>query len=414
MMTAENSIQELAVVGGGASGAFAALAAAQTAEKKKIKVHIRIYEAADRVLKKILITGNGRCNLSNTDMTAAHYFGAVDLFSKVYALFDREAALAFFDSLGLATVSDPSGRIYPMSMKAASVVDVLLRGFEKYGIEILTDTKITSLKKAKYGFLLNNSFYADKIILSAGGKVGATGKQSDSVYGIVHSLGVKCSALQPVLTAFVVSDFTKSLKGIRSAGNLTLISDRDRIASKCGEIQYTEYGISGIPAMQLSSYAARSHGNQLFIMADSLPEIKEEAFIRRINYMIETDPQMPVQLFLAGLLPKPLGVYLLKESGVSPEFRLKNLTDKHISSLLENCKRKKYAVKSVRGFENAQATGGGIAGAEISENLELKKCRGIYVCGELIDLDGDCGGYNLQWAWSSGAVAGINSIMEMQ
>lgn len=413
MKNAETKYFELAVVGGGASGVFAALMAANTAKRSKKRVHIRIFESSNRILKKILVTGNGRCNLSNKDISASNYFGALDLFTAVYSQFDRKAALAFFDSLGLATTTDAAGRIYPLSMKAASVADILLRGIEKFEIEVVTDTPVTSLQKKKQGYLLNEIFYADKVILAAGGKIGPSGKQSPSVYDILRACGVACTSLQPALTSFVVPEFTKSLKGIRAAGCLALASDRSEIARTSGEIQYAEYGISGIPAMQLSSHAARAQGKRLFVIADSLPDMREAEFVLRVEYIKKTDPEMPVQLFLAGMLPKPLGVYFLKEAGCSPELRLNELTDALTAKLLDNCKRKRYSVKGVRGFENAQVTSGGIAGSEITDRLELKKMPGVFVCGELIDVDGDCGGYNLQWAWSSGAVAGINSIMEM-
>ncbi len=413
MRAAQDEIMKIAVVGGGASGVFAALVAAHTAKKNRKNVQIRIYESNSRLLKTILVTGNGRCNLSNAEISAAHYFGAVDLFSSVYACFDRPAALSFFESLGLLTVTDSAGRIYPMSMKASSVVDILLRGLEKNGIEIVADTRITSMKKEKHGYLLNDAFYADKVIFAAGGKVGGSGNPSAAVYDLLKAFGVKCTYLQPALTAFMISDFTKSLKGIRTAGALTLSSERSEIAKMSGEIQYTEYGISGIPAMQLSSFAARANAKQLFLTADSLPEMKEEDFVRRIYSMKKSDPQMPMQLFLTGILPKPLGVFFLKESGASQECQLRHLTDALVSDLLKNCKHKRYAVKGLRGFENAQVTSGGIAGSEITERLELKKLPGVFVCGELIDVDGDCGGYNLQWAWSSGAVAGIHSVLEI-
>lgn len=409
------TIPVLAVIGGGASGVTAAIFAARESAAIGKEVRIRIYESSDRILKKILVTGNGRCNLSNTDVSSARYFGAVELFNCVYRQFDRAAVISFFESIGLHTVSDSAGRIYPRSMKAASVADMLLYAAEKENIEIILNTKITSLQRCRNGYLLNGAIPADAVIVSTGGMIDASGKRSDSFYGTLREDGINITPLYPALTAFTVRDFTKSLKGIRAQGTLTLFADEKKIANTTGEIQYTEYGISGIPALQLSSYAARvKPDSKMYISVDSLPEINDENFSACFMNMQQTSSELPVLLFLTGFLPKALSIYLMKEAGVKQDLRMYEAGKQDIRRLLDCCKRMRYPVKGLRGFENAQVTSGGIAQHEINSNLMLKKMPGVYVCGEIVDINGDCGGYNLQWAWSSGALAGKNSILEMQ
>ena len=411
----DQTLPVLAVIGGGASGVTASIFAAREAAAIGKEVRIQIYEASDRLLKKILVTGNGRCNLSNTDISSARYFGASDLFNSVYGKFDRDAAISFFESIGLHTVTDSAGRIYPRSMKAASVADVLLYALAQANVEIILNTKITALKKHGNGYLLNGTFPADAVIISAGGMIDASGKRTESFYGTLRENGIKITALNPALTAFTVRDFTKSLKGIRASGVLTLYADEKIIAQTNGEIQYTEYGISGIPAMQLSSYAARVNPEQkMYIAVDSIPEMDDDAFYSCFHKMQKSSPHLPVLLFLTGFLPKALSAYLMKESGMKPDQNLNETEKQDINRLLNCCKRMRFPVKGLRGFENAQVTSGGIAQQEISLNLMLKKMPGVFVCGEIVDINGDCGGYNLQWAWSSGALAGKNSILEMQ
>ena len=414
-MTANpDNLPSLAVIGGGPSGVTAALSASAAAKAQGRDIRITIFESSDRILKKLLVTGNGRCNLSNQDLCAEHYFGATDLFDEIYPEFDLQKTLFFFEKLGLLTVTDASGRIYPQSLRAASVADALLYALQQAGIRIETNQKIDSVKREKKGYLLNGLFYADALIFAAGGSADAAGKHTGSVYGLLKDCGVRITPLQPSLTAFTVKDFTKSLKGIRSNGKLTLFADNKRIAQTHGEIQYTEYGLSGIPAMQLSAYAARSARNaQLLIVADSLPEMDDDAFFAHLGKMQKQNPDMPFCCFMTGLMPKALALYLLKESDISGDLPLSSADAAAANRLLMMCKRKLFFVKGLRGYENAQVTSGGVAGDEITDRLMLKKMPHAYVCGEVIDIDGDCGGYNLQWAWSSGAVAGKNAVLEI-
>ena len=249
---------EIAVIGGGASGLFAAAMAAGEAKKTGIPVSVTVYEANPRVGKKILVTGNGRCNLTNETMGPDCYRGAAALFETVDRQFDRAATLAFFEEAGLFTRSDFAGRVYPMSNQAASVLDALRGVCAERGVKETTSCKIVSLKKQESGFLLNGTYYADRVILASGGKAAPVHGSDGSGYGLLKPFGVTVTPLFPALTPLNIKDFTKALKGVRAAGSLTLKSAGKVLATAAGEIQYTDYGLSGIPAMQASRFAAQS------------------------------------------------------------------------------------------------------------------------------------------------------------
>ncbi|MBQ6023739.1 MAG: aminoacetone oxidase family FAD-binding enzyme [Clostridia bacterium] len=406
----------IAVIGGGASGLTAAIFAANEAAVRNRKVNITLYEAADRVGKKILVTGNGRCNLTNEQISSASYFGETGLFDRIYPLFDRDKTLSFFASLGLLTVSDEAGRIYPYSRKAASVLDALLTECARLGIRQSVDTKISSIRKTPDGYLLNEDIFADRAILAVGGKAGSAKQHTDGVFSVLAAAGIGCAPFYPALTAFEIKGFTKSLKGIRAAGELMLSKNGKTLACAAGEIQYTEYGISGIAAMELSCYAEPEaiRNGAYALTADSIPAFAFSELRAHFEKMKKSRPDMPAIVFLTGLTPKALAQYFLKESETDPQTPLGDMTRKQADGLLGLCKAKTYPVGALRGFENAQVMRGGIRASELTDTLQMKKMPGVYACGEMIDIIGTCGGYNLQWAWTSGAVAGMNCIREIE
>ena len=403
------------MIGGGASGLMAAVTAAGEAHARHLNIAIDVYEANDRVGKKILVTGNGRCNLSNMSVSVDDYYGDTGLFEEIYPLFDRSASLSFFRNCGLYTCCDDAGRIYPSSKKSASVLDALMYECARSDVHLHVDTKIESIQKKDDGYLLNGKYYADYVILSVGGKAGAAKQHTDPVFAFLKEAGVRIAPLYPALTAFTIADFPKSLKGVRAAGRLDLLRGGDVCASSQGEIQYAEYGISGIAAMQLSSYANMNEikSENLFISADSLPDMQYNELRSHFEMMKKRRPDMPVPVFLTGLLPKALAWVFMKDASANEHTRLCDLTRRQEGILFACCKSKKYRIAGLRGFENAQVMRGGIAASELTKKLELRKLPGMFACGEMLNINGDCGGYNLQWAWTSGAVAGKNCIGEI-
>ena len=400
----------LAVIGGGASGMVASISAARQASALGKKLQIVIFESNRRVGKKLLVTGNGRCNLSNLHISPQNYSGSRELFRNVYGKFDRCAALGFFESLGVLTVSDADGRIYPMSMKASSVLDALMYECSRLGIETLAETPVTSLRAVSGGVVLNGSVTARAAVAACGGLAGGGDARS---YALFSDAGVRVTPLAPGLTAFTVRSHPKSLKGVRAEGKMTLYVDNKEISNETGEIQYTEYGLSGYPSMQLSSRMPACRPNaDTAIVIDSLCEISFRELRNRYEKHRAYAPDMPAVLFLSGMLPKPLAAVFIKDAGLDADCTLGSMDDKTAERLFDQCKRKRYEVQGLRGFSQAQVTRGGIDAREIGENLALKKLPGVYVCGEIVDVAGECGGYNLQWAWSSGYIAGKNCVSE--
>lgn len=407
----------VAIIGGGASGLIAAIFSARQAQKRKIPVQITVFESNNRVGKKILVTGNGRCNFTNESISAQNFHGESELAFGIYSKFTNNDVRAFFEGIGLFSKSDAAGRVYPMSSQATAVLDILRYEAARLGIAEVTDTPIVSLRKNGNGFLLNESFYADKCILATGGKAAPVHGSNGSGYKLLELFGIKIAPVYPALTALVCDNFPKNLKGIRAQGTVTVKAAGKILACDTGEIQYTDYGLSGIPSMQVSRFAVEalnSGSDTVYAVVDSCPFFSADELKDKINAVIRDNPSMPGELLLAGILPKRLGLCVLTDCSINPTKEIGRLHPTVVEKIVAALKSKKYKISSVKGFADAQVSCGGIVSDEINPyTLELKKVRGLYVCGEIINVDGDCGGYNLQWAWSSGVTAGISAIGEM-
>lgn len=409
-------IRRIAIVGGGASGMYAAISAADELKKAGIKAEITVFEANARIGKKILVTGNGRCNMTNSDISPLYYRGSPVLFDNIYKKYGREETLEFFANAGLYTRTDFAGRIYPMSNQASSVLDTLRAELSCHDITVCTENKINTIRKKGTGFILNSEIYADKVIIAAGGKAAPVHGSDGSGLKMLKELGIKITPLYPALTAMNVQQPTKALKGIRAEGKITLKSGGKIIAQSSGEIQYTDYGLSGIPAMQISRFAASAIGEHKEVIAvvDALPAMETEHFKSTLLKIKKHDPMRTIEDVLTGFMPKKLGTYFASQVSVSPVRNIGSVFDNAIEKLVNVIKNNKYKIVSVRDFAEAQVTAGGVAESEIDiDTMELKNIKGMFVCGEIVDIDGDCGGYNLQWAFSSGAVAGISCAREL-
>lgn len=416
MQTMNNNVLNIAVIGGGASGMVAAISASREAEKRGKRVKITIYEANQRIGKKILVTGNGRCNFTNDNISENNFHGEKELAMKVYSRFDNESTKDFFASLGLLSKSDFAGRVYPMSFQATSVLDVLRYELIKRDIETVTETKITSVEKSRDGFVLNGKLHTDVCIIASGGKAAPVQGSDGSGFELLKRHGISIETPEPALTPLICENFTKALKGIRAQGKITIKCAGKILREDIGEIQYTDYGLSGIPSMQVSRFAARalkeSRGDVLAFV-DACPYLSPYELKSFILSQVKNNPKLPSEMLLSGIMPKRLAVTLLADCSVSASMEIGKIFPAVADKIVSAVKYKKYKINSVKGFNDAQVTSGGIKGDEIDyDTLGLRKLKGAYVCGEIINIDGDCGGYNLQWAWSSGYVAGINAVRE--
>ena len=401
---------KIAIIGGGASGLCCAIAAAKKSGSDN--ADIVIYESKDRVGKKILATGNGRCNMLNINASADDYSSPAFV-RGILSVYGAESTRRFFEELGLYTRHDEEGRVYPLSNQASSVLDVLRFECEHLGIKTFCGEEITAVKKQGKGFVLSNGKYYDKVVLACGGK--ATAKNFGG-YGLLKGLGHTVTKLMPALTKLTVKDnnFTKSLKGIRHKAALTLYIDGKKVTEESGELLFADYGLSGIAVMQISSFVARHFRN-----SKSLPEVKcdfvcemsLEELIDSLEKICSYNKSLKTENLLTGFMPKKLGENLIKSVGVPIAKAVGELKDKEIRDIAFACKNFSFEISALRPFDDAQVTSGGADLREFdSKTLESKKVKNLYCCGELLDIDGPCGGYNLLWAFAGGRAVGESLI----
>ncbi len=400
----------LAVIGGGPSGLFAAITAAAEAKKTGDRPVIRVYDKNEKPARKILVSGNGRCNLSNVSVSAGHYPGVeARWFDTVYGQLSNEALSAFFRENGLLLKTDAAGRVYPMSGQASAVQDLLLFLCAAAGVVIVPGTEIVSVERKGGGYLLNGSIAADRVIFACGSAAAPRNGGKDSLR-LINALGVETTPFLPALAPIKIRQFSKNqLKGVRAEGEISVWVSGECIAKDRGELQYTEYGLSGIPAMQVSGEAAKAAaaGAVPEIRVDSLPGTDEQALLRHFDKGAVSVPEMPVLTFLSGMFPRRLAGFFIRQGGISPETAVGALPASWKRRIIQSVKRCSYPFESVCGFAEAQVASGGVPAAALDPcTLELTGAPGCFVCGEMADVVGECGGYNLQWAWSSGFVAG--------
>lgn len=387
---------KILVIGGGASGMMAALTASEHGSNEVLLV-----ERQSRVGRKLLSTGNGRCNLSNRNVALRHYHGeAVGFCSYALEHFSVEQTLAYFRRLGLLTVTEPCGRVYPYSDSANSVVDVLRLPLEqRQNVQILTGCEILSLRKREGRFVAKTAqeeLHADRVILCAGGLAGSKLGGTDMGYKLLASFGHSRTKLQPSLVQLKTdTTFVRSLKGVRAEALVTFGKAKAR-----GELQFTDYGVSGPVIFELSRAAV---GGELVI--DLLPDINEAELLDLLQQRCKTMPELRAEDLLTGILHNRLGRTLLRACGISLEQPCGEIYD--LNRVINMCKSFGLTVQGNMGMEQAQVTAGGIKTEEFDpQTMESRLCPGLYAAGEVLDIDGDCGGYNLQWAWSSGRLAG--------
>ncbi|MBR5389807.1 MAG: aminoacetone oxidase family FAD-binding enzyme [Clostridia bacterium] len=396
------------IVGGGAAG----MAAAITAAGQTPDIRVILLERLDRVGKKLLATGNGRCNLTNLNAGTAHYHSAVPGEAEaILRGMEPAEALRFFEELGLRWTREDEGRIYPYCMQASMVLDVLLAALEERGIEVVCAAPVNSIRREGEKFIVEagRRFAADAVILCAGGRAAPKLGSDGSGYGLAKALGHTCTPLYPALTA-LCCDMRASggLKGIRAPAEVSLFAGETCLGARRGEVQFTEYGLSGIAVMDLSLLMPQGKNRPCFAELDLFPAEEEASLLRELRARRGRFAAQPLERFLLGTVQKRLGFALMKQAGFGAlSRRCGTLTDRELSALARLFKHWRFSVSGVQGYEQAQVAAGGVPLSEIDEKtMESKLCKGLYLAGEILDMTGDCGGYNLHWAWCSGIRAG--------
>lgn len=397
---------KVAVIGGGAAGLAAAITAAEAGHA------VTVLERQGRVGRKLMATGNGRCNLSNLNWGPENYHGQDPAFAlPALAAFPPAAALDFFRSLGLLTVAEPSGRVYPRSDQAGSVVDVLRLAAAARGAELRTGAEVAAHEKRGDGVALTladgETVTDDRVIVCCGGLAGEKLGGTKSGYALLSSLGHRRTPLHPALVQLRTDPtYVRALKGVRSEARVVLEKAGAVIAQSAGEVQFTDYGISG-PAVFEVSRAASTAAGAVTARLDLLPGIPAEELEGLLARRAADFPGLPLENLLTGMLHNRLGQTVLRYAGFGLSGTADGLTGADLSRTAAAVKDFALPVTGTLGFDAAQITAGGMNTVEFDPHtLQSRLVPGLYAAGEVLDVDGDCGGYNLQWAWASGRLAG--------
>ncbi len=388
---------KVVIVGGGASG----MALSVMLKQKRKDIEVTLLEKQQRVCKKLLVTGNGQCNISNAKCDLERYHGeGAELAAEIIKKFDYEKQTDFFSSIGLELVTEADGKLYPKSYQASSVVDALRFAAEDLGVMILTEREVTEIRREKQGFLVvaDKPYFADVAVLAtgsvAGGKLGC-----ESGYKMLKSLGHKINSLTPAIVQLKTEkEVVKSLKGIKVETKVSAVKDGEILRSEFGELLFTDYGLSGPAVMQISGTVIK---NNCDVSVDFEPKTDIKALEEKLLSRKEILSNRPVSEFLNGFINIRLGQVLLGLSVGKTERMVGELKAEEIKKLAKMLKQTTFKVTGDMGFANAQVASGGASTNQFFYTLESKKCKGLFVMGELLDVDGDCGGFNLSFAWSS-------------
>ena len=402
-------MKKIVVIGGGASGIIAAIAAARTDEKAKVY----IVEQKEKLGKKILATGNGRCNLTNLDMTETAFRGdSMKIVASVLSLFDQNQTLEFFSSLGLVTKCRDT-YVYPRSDQAQTVVTLLTEELKRLGVTCMTEVKVTGIVPNKKGFRIQTSgenLQADKVILACGGKADAALGSDGSGYQLAKSMGHHMTSVVPALVPLKVKKYAYAkASGVRTDAKVTAIVAGKVMVEDTGELQMTAYGLSGIPIFQISRYIAKGlQANQaVSVKVDFLPEFTEPEFMDWILKRVEQSEDISAEMLLSGIFNRKLVPELLKSAKLRGRDSIREIADAKWRELVRICKGELFEIEDTMGFDRAQVCAGGVKTKEVHPStMESNYVKGLYITGELLDVEGICGGYNLQWAWATGYLAG--------
>jgi len=400
---------DVAVIGGGAAG----IAAAVMIKRLSPTLSVTVFEGADRVCKKLAVTGNGRCNITNRNPEKSRYHGDPELAERLLSQFGYEEQKEFFRSIGVPFLLEDEGKAYPMSLQAASVADALRYEAAELGIDIRLCCPIEGVAKKEGGFSVafkGGRTDARAVIVACGGKAG--GKLGhDSGYGILKSMGHKIEPLFPSLVQLRTEpQLVRQLKGIKVQGRVALSSSMG-FRQEEGEILFADYGISGPPVLQVSRLAG---GEGAVVSLDLMPNLSAEDIAEHLLFACKKYPGRPSGEIFAGFMHKRLGQVLLKHCGGNINAPAAELSAGLAKKFASAAKGLRLKVLGTTDFPNAQVTAGGAQTAQFFDSLMSKKAKGLFAVGEVLNVDGDCGGYNLAFCWASAnaAAKGVVSYLE--
>ena len=406
--------KKIIVIGGGAAGMMAAISAdIQGAE-------VLLLERNDRLGKKILATGNGRCNYTNKNLSIKNYHGENPKFAySGLSQFNVDNTIDFFEVLGITPAMGEGGKIFPLSFQSASMVDILRHEIENSKIKLITEAYVRSIVKKNDSFKVilkdKREFGSDKVIVATGGMALPNSGSDGNGYKLCQDLGHTSIDIVPGLVQIhLEGSHFKRLNGTKFVGKAELYIDGKFSIEDTGDILFTSYGISGPPILNLSRTALYnlSKGKRVEIKVSIIHHMKLEKLYEYLSYRFAIMTKKTVEMALIGFINKNLIVPILIESGIDKNKMASNLSKEEVRALSNILNSWSFKVTGSQPWAHAQVTAGGINTDEVNnKTMESKIVKGLYIAGELLDVDGDCGGYNLQWAWSSGYIAGERAAL---
>ena len=401
-------MSRVAIIGAGASGLVCAIEAARKG------LHVTLFEKNGKVGRKILATGNGKCNISNEKISLERYHGASVGFAKeALRRFDTFTCKAFFRSLGLEMREGEEGRLYPMSHQASSVVDMLLHEVRSLHVSIVLESEVSKIEKKGDEFILHvnaQTYVFDACVIATGSVAMPTLGSSGSGYAFAKSLGHSVIEPYPSLVQFVCDEpHLKEVSGVKMDANVELYIANQKCQSVQGDLLFTAYGLSGSAILDLSRKASHAlvHDESVHVVLDLLPMLSREALTSLLQKRLSVAKDKSLSLWLEGMIPKKLAHFIIENTKIAHLKEASALGVKEIKKIVFALKALRLHVKATKGFESAEVCAGGVDVSELeAKNLMSKKIANLYFCGEVLDIDGDCGGFNLHFAWASGYLVG--------
>ncbi len=391
--------KRLAVIGGGASG----FAAAIETSINNPHINVTIFDRMPKACKKILVTGNGRCNYSNENLSPIHFYGdrkfLLQILTAAYA--DDEN---FFRELGVLTYHE-DGRLYPKSQQATTIRDCLIKKVMQSGVNLVLDKQVESISKSGDGFLIQEEYF-DAVIICTGGKASPAQGSDGSGYKLAENFGHSITPLYPALCGLTVSEkWLNTLKGVRCECNVKICCNNTPLGEEYGEVQFTDKGISGIPVMNLSHLCKDKENIKLEL--DLCQSISRDELLIHLKDCRRKSPMQETEYILNGIIHNKLGYVVMEKLKIKAHTPAGELKDSQITDIVNTIKCFTVKITGTRGFDNAQVTCGGINTEEIDPSTMMSRLqKGLFICGEILDVHGDCGGYNLHLAWITGRIAG--------
>lgn len=406
---------KVAIIGGGASGLACAVELLKGAKERNADIDLTIFEKNDRVGKKLLSTGNGKCNLTNINASENDYFEKANFVSQAIKTFPPKSNIVFFEALGMYTFCDREGRVYPLSRQAAGVLDCLRFAVSSLGCKVEQSCDVTEIKKHHGMFIINGKYKFDRVVIAVGSRASVKGFES---YNLFRGLGIKVVIPLPSLTRLPVRNSEiNALKGIRANVKLTLCDSKEKIFSETGELLFAQNSLSGIVSMQLSPYAVRCRKkgiSNLSVYADFVVSYGFDELFEKLKAVRISCTENDCENFLSGFMPKKIGMMVLKSCAIKPNRKIGSLNNRELNLICSRCKKYKFILDEITDFSCAQVVCGGADTEGFSpDTMQSKAVSGLYCIGEALDVDALCGGFNLQWAWSSGRLCAKSIMSEV-